>query len=143
MFSGHLRQNNGLLRHRLLLLLLLFIFPDPNPFFYFGADAPSIFALVIFLCDGYLVFKKEEFVDPEDQRREAFLRIMVRLPLDLQEVVCNRVVGEASDIIGSSKKELGFRAVAKAMTKGEKTEDPSSRSLVGRLRSIFRRSSSS
>jgi len=63
---------------------------------------------VIFLCDGYLAFKSAESTDPQERKNVAFLRIMVQLPMDLQEVMCNRIVGKAGDLIEAAMKERGF-----------------------------------
>jgi len=71
------------------------------------------------LCDGYLAFPKEEATDAQKRKNVTFFRIMVQLPMELQEVICNRVVGKADDLVGAGLKERGFQQIAKAILKDD------------------------
>jgi hypothetical protein len=70
--------------------------------------AAEVFALAIFLCDGLLEIK--EGAVAEDVR---FFRIMRSLPMDLQMILCHRVVGSAGESIPGTQREEAFKSLAK------------------------------
>lgn len=66
---------------------------------------------MVFLSDGFLKI-------PEDQADEMngalkFFSLSVRLPMDLQMVLCNRVFGLGTSIVKALDSEEGFRKFAK------------------------------
>ena len=67
---------------------------------------------MIFHSDSYVVIKEE--VAQADTKR--FFRIMSRLPLDLQMVLCNRAFGSSKDIILSRDSEPGFQLLTRTTT---------------------------
>jgi len=72
--------------------------------------AAEIFALVIFVSDGLLRTKgARRTPNPAASRFFAMTR---QLPLDLQMVLCCRLVGSAKDVIGTTQREMGFRDLA-------------------------------
>ena len=42
-----------------------------------------------------------------------FFKIVMRLPMELQMVICNRVYGLTADIIPHEKREAGFKTVGR------------------------------
>lgn len=73
----------------------------------YGEAAAEIFALVVFLCDELLEVRAE---GPANTRR--FFRIARVLPMDLQMVLCHRVVGSMGMGILGEERETAFRALA-------------------------------
>jgi len=72
----------------------------------------ELFALVIFLADHFL-----KIVPPTSTAVEAhqrFLGMIVRLPIELQMVVCNRVFGSPSDLVLTKHSEPNFKLLAAA-----------------------------
>jgi len=68
----------------------------------------QLFAIIVFLCEGLLNFKSghTENLDLEACR---FIGMAVRLPMELQMILCNRVYGLAADNIRSKDLEVAFR----------------------------------
>jgi len=74
----------------------------------FGLHA-DLFAMVIFVADGLLrITQGTESTSPAAR----FFRIANRLPLDLQMVLCHRVIGSAKDNIADGEREAAFRRLA-------------------------------
>ena len=73
-------------------------------------DAMSVelFAMTVFLCDGYLRIKTTN-----NSVSERFFRIICRLPMELQMIICCRVYGPSKDNILSRDSEVAFRHLAK------------------------------
>jgi len=71
-----------------------------------GASAAFFFALVVFLCDAYLMLI--------DDRSLAgrFFTISQRLPIELQMTLSLRVFGLENTVVPKADSELGFRAAA-------------------------------
>lgn len=69
--------------------------------------AAEVFALVVFLCDGLLEIK-----DSIMTGAARFFRMAQSLPMELQMVLCRRVVGSPADNIPGNHRELAFRHVA-------------------------------
>lgn len=75
----------------------------------------AIFALVIFFCDGLLCLVNDQHSRFSQDERNArkFFEIASRLPMELQAILCHRVMGSASCTETSSElKETAFRALA-------------------------------
>ena len=72
--------------------------------------AAEMFALVVFVSDGLLQIKNLVDSTPPAAR---FLRISTQLPLELQMVLCYRVLGSAKEIISGKDSEVAFKRLAK------------------------------
>ena len=74
-----------------------------------------MFALSIFLCDQFVRLKpvNSTTMTTAEQGSTRFFRIMRRLHLDLQVVLCNRTAGLAGDIIPHLLIEAAFKKIAK------------------------------
>ena len=68
--------------------------------------AADVFAQTIFLCDDYLTFFKPKQPKSKEQR---FFEIAMRLPLELQMVLCNKLFGIAKDLIPVKNREEAFQ----------------------------------
>lgn len=68
--------------------------------------AGSLFALAVYLSDGYL--RIPEGFKPEKEKEVKFFVLISRLPLDLQMVLCNRVFDLGHSIIKRNHSEKGF-----------------------------------
>jgi len=87
-----------------------------------------IFALVVFYSDSYLALKGpplakrllKALLGPEmaASDRTRFFLIAARLPLELQMVLCNRLLGSGENSVLSKYSEPGFRWVANKWTWG-------------------------
>jgi len=78
-----------------------------------GALATEVFALTVFLCDGLLQLKP-----PAAGSRGGALRfftISSKLPLELQMIMCHRVVQSAEDNILLKDSETAFKALARTL----------------------------
>jgi len=73
--------------------------------------AGSIFALEVFVSDGLLQIK--DTTSPSPAAR--FFKIVSQLPLDLQMVLCYRVVGSAKDIVKGKDSEVAFKELARRL----------------------------
>jgi len=69
-----------------------------------------MFALVVFVSDGLLRIKR---TTPSPAAR--YLKIASRLPLELQMLLCFRVVGSAKEIIPGTEREAAFRELARRL----------------------------
>ena len=76
----------------------------------FDEMAAEIFALVVFLCDGLLEIKEENMTGAA-----RFFRMAKRLPMELQMVLCHRVVGSAGENIPGEQRELAFKELARKL----------------------------
>ena len=72
--------------------------------------AAEVFALVVFASDGQLEIKHH---DAPSTPAARFFKIATRLPLELQMVLCYRVVGSMKDIIHRKDSEVAFKHLAK------------------------------
>ena len=72
--------------------------------------AAEMFALVVFVSDGLLRIKR---TTPSPAAR--YLKIASRLPLELQMLLCFRVVGSAKEIIPGTEREAAFRELARRL----------------------------
>jgi hypothetical protein len=70
----------------------------------------EIFAMMIFLCDGLLTIKKKK-----KGKETRFFSITQRLPMELQMLLCHRVVGSAGENISVEQSELAFKNLAREL----------------------------
>jgi len=82
--------------------------------------AADLFALVVFICDDLLALatsagKKEEEKERETAEAKRFFKMVVRLPMELQMVVCHHVYSSHGDSILSKESEAAFRALARVI----------------------------
>ena len=76
---------------------------------YFIDLAAATFAVVVFVSDGLLDLpRKVQDTTPASR----FFRIACELPLELQMVLCYRVVGSSQEIIAGKDSETAFRKLA-------------------------------
>jgi len=67
----------------------------------------------VFCCDGLLQqVPAERRALPERARWSRFMNIALRLPMELQMVLCNRLFGFVSELIPLTSTEEGFKFVA-------------------------------
>ena len=76
--------------------------------------AAELFALTVFLCDDLLQVKPALInAAPElDTATARFFAIIRRLPMELQMVLCRRVIGSTNDNILSQDSEAAFKSLA-------------------------------
>ena len=81
--------------------------------------AADLFALVVFICDNLLALTTSAVKLEEKEREMAeakrFFKMVVRLPMELQMVVCHHVYGSHGDSILSKESEAAFRALARVI----------------------------
>ena len=73
---------------------------------WYDEAAAEIFALVVFVSDELLQFK-----DTTPTPAARFLSITRRLPLELQMIICHRVVGSPKEIIPGKESEVAFKSL--------------------------------
>ena len=73
--------------------------------------AAEMFALVVFVSDGLLQIKDTTTPSPAAR----FFSIAAQLPLELQMVLCYRVVESAKEIIPGQESEVAFKELAKRL----------------------------
>ena len=74
------------------------------------ALAAEVFALTVFLCDD-LLQPKPDLVSSNPAATRFFV-IAKKLPMELQMILCHRVVGSAKDNILSKHSEPAFHSLA-------------------------------
>jgi len=72
------------------------------------------FALVVFFSDGFLRLRRRTRASPH--RVVSFFEICLKLPLELQMLVCNRLFGSGRDVVRSADSEPGFRWLVRPLT---------------------------
>ena len=77
---------------------------------WFDETAAEMFALVVFLSDGLLKIEEENTA-----ATPRFFRIAKELPLELQMILCYRVVGSSGEIIPGEQREQAFKSLAKSL----------------------------
>ena len=73
--------------------------------------ADEVFALMVFVSDGLLQIRDTASSSPAAR----FFNIARRLPLELQMVLCHRVVGSVKEIIPGKESEVAFKSLAKSL----------------------------
>jgi len=76
----------------------------------------SLFAIVVFMCDGLLDVHQVAKRWPDDdecfEKKVSFLNIARQLPMELQMLLCHRVYGSAKNNILTQDSESAFRHLA-------------------------------
>ena len=73
--------------------------------------AAEVFALVVFVSDGLLRTRKRSPTTPTVR----FFTATQRLPLELQMVLCSRLMGLSKEIINRKDVEMAFKSLAKKL----------------------------
>jgi len=73
--------------------------------------AAEMFALVVLVSDGILQIKDTTTPSPAAR----FFSIARQLPLELQMVICYRMVGSGKEIIPGKENEVAFKEVARSL----------------------------
>ena len=97
-----------------------------------GAVISELFALVIFLCDNLLLVKSArptEEADPAAASARRFFALIVKLPMELQMVICHRVYESAGELILTKSSEVAFRSVVRKLQPKRAPVQTSSASL--------------
>jgi len=85
------------------------------------ALAAEIFALIIFLCDDLLQLEPIHSLFTSAAAATAataatrFFAIAKRMPMELQMILCHRVVGSSKDSILSKDSEAAFKSLARIL----------------------------
>ena len=80
---------------------------------WYNETAAEMFALAVFVSDGLLKTKVTGV--KAGAKRTKFFNIAAQLPLELQMVLCYRVVGSAKEIVPSKESEVAFKSLAKSL----------------------------
>jgi len=75
------------------------------------ALAAEFFAVTVFLCDDILQLKTAAIANPPAANR--FFDIACKLPMDLQTILCHRVVGSMKQNILQKDSEAAFKCLAR------------------------------
>jgi len=80
---------------------------------WYNEAAAEMFALVVFVSDGLLrVTQSDQSMTTHAVR---FFNIASHLPLELQMVLCHRVVGSSKEIIHGEDSEVAFKSLAESL----------------------------
>jgi len=75
-----------------------------------------LFCQTVLLCDKSLhLTATNEEASPEEVQTRSFFKILVRLPMELQMMICNRVSYDPQDIIPSDRVECTLRHLERKM----------------------------
>ena len=81
-------------------------------------QAADLFALTVFLCDNLLQYRPVLMDVPPTAAAAAavwFFTIARRLPMELQMILCHRVVGSPKDRVLSKDSEAAFKGLARIL----------------------------
>jgi hypothetical protein len=70
--------------------------------------AAEVYALMVFLCDGLLECKTKQ-IKGIKAKRTRFFEIACQLPIELQMILCYRVVDSMKDAIPGEMREAAFK----------------------------------
>jgi len=73
--------------------------------------AAEMFALVVFVSDGLLQLKDTMATTPAAR----FFSIAAQLPLELQMMLCFRLVGSDKEVIPGNESEVAFKSLAERL----------------------------
>ena len=76
-----------------------------------GLVDAEMFALVVFVSDGLLQIKDTNTPSPAAR----YFSIAAQLPLELQMVLCHRLVGLAKEIVPGKESEVAFKELARRL----------------------------
>ena len=83
--------------------------------------ASKFFALAIFLSDGLLKFRPAFLMTTnEETDAQRFFSMCLRLPMEIQMILCRRAAGSAKNSILTKHSEPAFRALVQTMCQEEK-----------------------
>jgi len=74
-----------------------------------GVTAAEYFGFIVLLCDGYVQIKR--IVTRTWQKPVRFLTIAQRLPMELQMILCNTIVGSSQSIIPKPYIDLALSSI--------------------------------
>ena len=81
--------------------------------------AAEVFALTVFLCDDLLQLKSASRLaatpHPATTAAIRFFTISSKLPMELQMILCHRVVGSVKDSVLSMNSEVAFKHLARIL----------------------------
>jgi len=86
-----------------------------------GTDPAEIFALIIFLCDGFLQVDAHPAL--ENVPAAKFFNIIRKLPMELQMAMCHRVDGSSEDMISEADRDYAFKELGKKYLESQRTFD--------------------
>ena len=75
----------------------------------------DLFALVIFLCDGFLRVRAKSPTSSPFNKAARFFLIVQLLPIELQMMLCNRMFGSRKDSVLTKHSELAFKKLGKLL----------------------------
>ena len=75
------------------------------------ALATEVFALIVFLCDDLLLLKPASH-PAADTAAARFFAVASKLPMELQMILCHRVVGSMKQNILRKDSEAAFKSPA-------------------------------
>ena len=77
--------------------------------------AAQVFALTIFLCEDLLQIKPISTTNPAAAAAIRFFTLVKRLPMELQMILCHRVVGSAKEAFLSRDSDAAFNSLASVL----------------------------
>ena len=78
-----------------------------------GMSAAEVFAVIVFLCDGLFQLKPALVaLTPAAAAASRFFAMAERLPMELQMVLCHRVLGSRKQNVLQEESEAAFKALA-------------------------------
>jgi len=78
---------------------------------WYDEAAAEMFALVVFVSDGLLQINDSTTTTPAAR----YFKIAAQLPLELQMVLCHRLVGLAKEIVPGKESEVAFKELARRL----------------------------
>lgn len=78
---------------------------------WYDGEAAQFFALVVFTSDGLLEIREQD--GGEQGRAIRFMRMICQLPMELQMLLCHRVVGSAAENIIGEQREVAFKTLTR------------------------------
>jgi len=73
----------------------------------------TLFAMVIFLCDGYYQFSKH--IERDESPIQHFFELCLRLPMEIQMLLCNRAYESPKSLVGLADSETALKFVARCL----------------------------
>jgi len=100
---------------------------------YHERAAAALFAQVVFLCDGLVTLPSLDSPTTStktvaEEEATRFFGIAGRLPMELQMVLCHRVVGSTRDIIQTKDTEVALKSLVKALYRSSSSNNHTTRS---------------
>lgn len=73
--------------------------------------AAEVFAIIVMICDDYLVYRRLPNADEKQKNMVKFLSMACRLPIEIQMVLCNRMFDLSSNIIFTKHSQQAFKFI--------------------------------